>query len=143
MAWSNLSLRKKLLLPIALVGVLMLILSSFQISTLHRISAEYSSINDVYIPAIDLTLNAARDMYQAQIAERTIAFGLQTPTFLTMHSENLQQVASRVGKIQQAPVSEEAKRLAQDFLLEFERWRPRTEQMVRDTVNGRLSEEEA
>ena len=143
MAWSDISLRKKLLLPIILVGLLMLALSAVQISTLNKISDEYSSINEVYIPAIELTLNADRDMYQAQIAERTLAFGLRTELFQTMHSENLQQIANRIGKIQEAPVSDEAKRLARDFLLEFERWRPRTEQMVRDIVTERISSEQA
>lgn len=50
MSWSDLSLRKKLLVPIALVGILMLVLSALQISTLNRISAQYSSINEIYIP---------------------------------------------------------------------------------------------
>ncbi len=143
MAWSDLSLRKKLLIPIILVGALMLILSSIQLSTLNRISVAYSSVNEVYIPAVELTLNADRDMYQAQIAERTIVFGLRTTEFLNMHSDNLKQVADRVGKIQAADISPEAKRLARNFLLEFERWRPRTEQLVRDVMNGRISEEEA
>lgn len=139
MSWSDLSLRKKLLLPIALVGVLMLVLSALQISTLNRISAQYSSINEIYIPAIELTLNADRDMFQAQIAERTIASGLHQNTFLEMHKENLQQVATRLGKIQQANISADARALAGDFLQQFSQWRPRSEQLVQDAINFRLS----
>lgn len=139
MSWSDLSLRKKLLLPIALVGVLMLVLSALQISTLNRISAQYSSINEIYIPAIELTLNADRDMFQAQIAERTIASGLHQDAFLEMHKENLQQVADRLQKIQQAGISPAARALAGDFLQQFSQWRPRSEKLVQDAINFRLS----
>ncbi|UZK02773.1 methyl-accepting chemotaxis protein [Venatoribacter cucullus] len=138
MSWSDLSLRKKLLVPIALVGILMLVLSALQISTLNRISAQYSSINEIYIPAIELTLNADRDMFQAQIAERTIASGLHQDAFLEMHKENLQQVADRLQKIQQAGISPAARALAGDFLQQFSQWRPRSEELVQDAVNFRL-----
>ena len=143
MSWSNLSLRKKLLVPIALVGILMLVLSAMQIATLNRISAQYSSINEIYIPAIELTLNADRDMYQAQIAERTLAFGLHSQEFLQMHQENLQQVSDRLSKIQRAGVSADAQRLAGEFLQQFSAWRPRTEALVTAATDGRISTEEA
>ena len=99
MKWSDLGLAKKLRLPIATVGILLLILSVLQITDMERISKEFSHINEEYIPGIELVLNADRDLYQAQIAERSIALGLTEERFFKMHEENIQQVEARLKKI--------------------------------------------
>jgi len=139
MKWSDLGLAKKLMLPIAVLGSLLAALSVIQISNLNSITAEYSHINEEYLPAVELTLNADRDLYQAQIAERSIALGLSAETYTKMHAENLDQVATRLKKISTLHVSQEAKDLAQSFLTAFNIWRPKSEKMVQQAVSGGIT----
>lgn len=138
MKWSDLSLSKKLMVPIALVGALLLLLSASQISTMERLSSEFAHINEQYIPSIDLVLNADRDLYQAQMAERSIALGMPVDQYRSMHDSNIGQVKKRVTQILDADVSDEAHGLAKKFLSEFAAWSPNTKKMVRDVENGQL-----
>jgi len=143
MNWSDLGLAKKLTLPIAVLAILLATLSVIQISNLNTITAEYSHINEQYLPALELTLNADRDLYQAQIAERSMALGLTAGTYKQMHKENLDQVATRLKKIQVLDISADAKKLSQSFLTAFERWRPKSEAMVQQVLGGSLSTHQA
>ncbi|MBU2037557.1 MAG: methyl-accepting chemotaxis protein [Gammaproteobacteria bacterium] len=143
MNWSDLGLAKKLTLPIAVLAILLATLSVIQISNLNTITAEYSHINEQYLPALELTLNADRDLYQAQIAERSMALGLTADTYKQMHKENLDQVATRLKKIQVLDISANAKKLSQSFLTAFERWRPKSEAMVQQVLGGSLSTRQA
>ena len=138
MKWSDLSLSKKLMLPIGFVGALLLIISASQLSTMERLSQEFAHINEQYIPSIDLVLNADRDLYQAQIAERSIALGMPVDQFKSMHESNISQVKGRVTKILDAKVSSDAHALANKFLTEFSRWAPKSKSMVNDLSSGNI-----
>merc|ERR1711988_805263 len=86
-----------------------------------------------------LVLNADRDLYQAQIAERTLALGTMEELFVEMHKENLDQVQERLTRLQTLDISDETKQLAQDFLQAFNEWRPKTEQLVDRSMKGFIS----
>lgn len=130
MQWRDLSLSKKLIIPMAVIGGLMLILSVMQVFTLNALSNNYSHINEHYLPAIDKVLNADRDFYQAQIAERTIAMGGMTDDFVKMHKENLDQVLSRVKSILDYDVASDIHEKTETFLTAFSQWRPKSQQLV-------------
>ncbi|CCU73344.1 methyl-accepting chemotaxis protein [Thalassolituus oleivorans] len=143
MNWSNLSLAHKLRLPIALVGFILLALSIVQISALNTISTDSDHIENTYIPAINLTLNADRDLYQAQIAERSIALGIHTKNFIDMHSANLNQVQDRINKVRGLDIPVEIQQQADKFLAAYSAWRPKSEKLVAQTTNGQLSQSDA
>jgi len=143
MKWSNLSLSKKLMLPIAGVGALLILLSVMQITTMDELSSDFAHINQQYIPSIELVLNADRDLYQAQIAERSIALGIGNDAFAKMHGENLDQVQSRVSKITQLDVIGAAHDQANQFIKQFKTWRPKSESMVSGVLGGAMSISEA
>ncbi|MDF1640359.1 methyl-accepting chemotaxis protein [Thalassolituus oleivorans] len=143
MNWSNLSLAHKLRLPIALVGFILLALSIVQISALNTISTDSDHIENTYIPAINLTLNADRDLYQAQIAERSIALGIHTKKFIDMHSANLNQVQDRINKVRGLDIPVEIQQQADKFLAAYSAWRPKSEKLVAQTTNGQLSQSDA
>lgn len=130
MQWRDLSLSKKLIIPMAVIGGLMLILSVMQVFTLNALSNNYSHINEHYLPAIDKVLNADRDFYQAQIAERTIAMGGMTDDFVKMHKENLDQVLSRVKSILDYDVTSDIHEKTETFLTAFSQWRPKSQRLV-------------
>jgi|GEM_PF-7097595 len=139
MKWSDLSLAKKLIIPIAVLAVLMIVLSFLQIRALQSITAHYGNINREYIPALGLVLNADRDLYQAQIGERTIALGTIEDLFADMHKENLDQVQERIDQLLTLNLSDDTKQLATDFLAAFNQWRPETEQLVDRSMKGFIS----
>lgn len=143
MKWSDLGLAKKLRLPIALVGFLLLLVSILQISSMQTISDDFSHINEEYIPGLELVLNADRDLYQAQVAERTMAMGLFDEIYLKAHSENIQQVEDRVKKILNLDMSKKVKQEANDFLAAFSNWRPQTVSLVEQVQSQSLSIEAA
>ncbi|MAD46242.1 MAG: hypothetical protein CMH98_14660 [Oceanospirillaceae bacterium] len=139
MKWSDLSLAKKLITPIAVLVILLAVLSYVQLSALQSITKDYGHINNEYLPALQLVLNADRDLYQAQIAERTLALGTMEELFVEMHKENLDQVQERLTRLQTLDISDETKQLAQDFLQAFNEWRPKTEQLVDRSMKGFIS----
>ena len=139
MKWADLSLSKKLMLPIGGVGLLLILLSIMQISTMDELSSDFAHINEQYIPGIELVLNADRDLYQAQIAERSIALGIGSPDFQKMHSENLNQVKKRVSKITQMDVTSSAHDQANKFLKQYSVWRPKSENLVDGVMDGGMS----
>jgi len=141
MKWSDLSLSKKLMLPIGAVGVLLIVLSAVQISTMQSLSNHYAHINEQYIPSIDRVLNADRDLYQAQIAERTIAMGMVSDDMVKMHSENIDQVKKRVSSIGDMDVSQASKNVASDFLKQFGQWTPKSKRLVSDAVSGVMDQQ--
>lgn len=143
MKWANLSLSKKLMFPIAGVGLLLILLSFVLISTMDRLSSDFAHINEQYIPSIEFVLNADRDLYQAQIAERSIALGISNDAFEKMHSENLDQVKRRVSQITEMNVAASAHEYAKKFLKQFSIWRPKSERLVAGVVNGSISVQSA
>jgi len=143
MKLSDIGLAKKLRLPIAMVGFLLVFVSVLQVSSMQRISTDFSHINEEYLPAIELVLNADRDLYQAQVAERTLAMGMVNGDYLKMHSENIQQVEDRVKKITSLDVSDNIKKDASQFLVSFANWRPQTEALVQQIKSQSISIEAA
>lgn len=143
MSLANLSLAKKLILPIAVLSILLASLSGVQITTLNSISSDYSHINEKYLPALQLVLNADRDLYQAQIAERTLALGNTDVAFRDMHKENLDQVASRLNKVAAMDISTASQTQAKEFLKVFSQWRPKTEALVQQVAERSISVSES
>ena len=139
MRWSDLSLAKKMITPFAVLVILLAVLSWVQLSALQSITKSYGHINNEYFPALQLVLNADRDLYQAQIAERTIALGTLEDHFVEMHKENLDQIQQRLGKLDSLDISAETKQLAQKFLVAFNEWRPKSEKLVQRSVDGFIS----
>lgn len=143
MKWSDLSLAHKIRLPMIIVGGLLIMLSVVQLSSIHRISTAANEIESAYIPALDKALNADRDLYQAQIAERTIAAGQNDAVFINMHRENLDQVKKRISDIRDLEVNQDIRNKADLFLNSFAQWRPQTEELVKKVTNGQMSIGEA
>ena len=143
MNWSDMSLALKLRVPLIVIGVLVVILSMMQLNAITQIADSSDGIEEVYIPALDKALNADRDLYQAQVAERTIAMGNINDGFLKDHHDNLNQVRDRITAITQMKVSPEIRTVAENFLRAFNAWRPKSEKLVADIQQGSLSVSDA
>lgn len=139
MRWSDLSLVHKIRLPMIIVGCLLVMLSIVQLSSIQKISTAANDIESAYMPALDKALNADRDLYQAQIAERTIASGIKNSAFTDMHTENLDQVQKRIGDIRELAVNQDIRNKANAFLTSFSQWRPQSEALVTQVIKGQMS----
>ncbi|MCY0964220.1 methyl-accepting chemotaxis protein [Parathalassolituus penaei] len=143
MNWSNLGLTQKILLPIIGSGLLIVLLSWQQVGTMNTMASSYGHINEVYIPAIDLVLNADRDLYQAKLAERSLSMGDRSAGQVKDHEENIQQVRDRITKVSQLAISPAARKQATDYLASFEVWQKESMQLVNGVMSGSISADEA
>ena len=143
MNWRDLSLTLKLRIPLAVIGVLLVILSMLQLNTLNGVTTKSELINGTYTPALDKVLNADRDLYQAQIAERTLALGGNYEGLEASHKENLDQVFDRLRAVIAMEVNDKTRDQAEAFLAAFAKWRPKSEKLVADVTSGKISYEQA
>lgn len=143
MNWRDLSLKWKLALPLGIITGLLLALSIQQISMMGSVTDKFKSIYDNYVPAIDLTLNADRDLYQAQIAERTMAMGHVSQDNLKSYHENIQQVEDRLKKVLTLPIAADIKTDVNAFLQALDRWRHNSNAMINQLESKTISIEQA
>lgn len=136
--WRDVGLKKKLIYPIAGIGALLLTLSVFQVITLHTLSNNYAHINEHYLPALEKVLNADRDFYQAQIAERTIAMGQVNDGLVKSHRENLDQVTERLSALLELEIDSAIQKSAKGFLNILGQYRPNTDKLIEQVQSGTL-----
>lgn len=128
--WNDLSIRWKLAIPIGVITLALILLTYKQVDSMSDITSDFSSIQENYFPAIDLTLNADRDLYQAQIAERTIAMGGFNDETFRSFEENVSQVSDRLTKVAKLQIDEPIKNLITEFLTAFHQWETASRSMM-------------
>ncbi|MBD3619691.1 MAG: methyl-accepting chemotaxis protein [Chromatiales bacterium] len=103
MHWfQNLSFRNKLLIPLGLVAALFIAMAAVSISKLMVLGEEIDELATLDVNGLNFLLQADRDLYQAQVAERSLLF-LEPGSdayrkMLGMHDENIVQARDRIGK---------------------------------------------
>ena len=138
MTWKNLSVRYKIALPIVIVGTLLLMLSIIQISSLNTVNSSFERIYNIYTPGALLALNADRDLYQAQLAERTIVMGSADEKYFELQVHNLDQVTQRVNAILEMDIDAGTQELLTQLLTAFNIWRPKSMQLTQDVKSGNM-----
>ncbi len=137
--WNNLSIRWKLAAPIALMIFLIIGVMANQIGAMNSMNSNFSSIQTNYFKALELTLNADRDLYQAQIAERTIAMGKVDQTLIASFQDNVAQVRDRITQLDSLNISPNIKAKAKDFLVVFEQWHKESALLIQQAQQGSAS----
>jgi len=143
MSWQDLSIKTKLIIPLVLILILLVALSIQQMSSMKSVSDDFYSIQKNYNPALGLTLNADRDLYQAQIAERTIAMGKVSDALLKDHRENIEQVETRLKKVASLNISDDLKTQVSRFLDVLKSWEADSLRMVNQVRQGNITQEQA
>ncbi|GAB4349710.1 MAG: methyl-accepting chemotaxis protein [Gammaproteobacteria bacterium] len=103
MNWfHNLSFRYKLMLPLTLLAVLIIVLAVRAMTLVTELGNRGHELAGFDLPAVNYLLQADRDLYQAQVAERSMIFvDVKSDTFADLtkqHMENIKQARERVGK---------------------------------------------
>lgn len=143
MNWQDMSLKWKMSLPIAIVTLLLLILSFQQFNSSKIVTNDFVSIYENYVPALDLTLNADRDLYQAQVAERSLAMGSKNKAHMKSYTENVQQVDDRLSKVLDLTIDGKIKIEVSQFLKELRSWNQASLSMLKRLESGQISMVEA
>lgn len=141
--WKNLSLKWKMATPIVIITLFLLILSIQQLNSIRAVTHDFAAIYESYVPALDLTLNADRDLYQAQVAERTLAMGSQDDKLYKQYHDNIQQVHDRLNKVLSLNIDPELKNTVKAFLGALTTWQKNSNAMIQSLKSNVMSVSDA
>ncbi|QCF24638.1 methyl-accepting chemotaxis protein [Hydrocarboniclastica marina] len=135
MHWfSNLSFRQKLLLPLGTVILVTLVVSWLNVSSISAMNTSAHRMTKVFLPAVELVLEADRDLHQALIAERALLESQpgteEFRKYEASRRENIGQVEKRMAQVDGLADMAEVESLLADFGSQFNRWK-----MLTDTVS--------
>ena len=130
MSWKNLSITWKLAIPVGIVAILILVLTSIQLSSMRIVTNDFISIHENYNPALKMVLNADRDLYQARLAERSIALGLQDSDLNASYQENIKQISDRLTRVKSLNINDTSKADVNNALEAFKRWQQGADNLI-------------
>jgi methyl-accepting chemotaxis protein len=145
---KDLSVRWKILAPILLLGFITLVLVGTGVTNAKRGEAITIELGTRYLPAIDLLLQADRDLHQVLVAERSWLIGTsdaaQDAELRRQMLENRQQSAERVDKFAalaaQLPVlAERANALLDDYRRQRQSWEASSDRLIEQLASGNLT----
>jgi methyl-accepting chemotaxis protein len=143
MSWKNLSITWKLAIPVGIVAILILVLTSIQLSSMRIVTNDFISIHENYNPALKMVLNADRDLYQARLAERSIALGLQDSDLNASYQENIKQISDRLTRVKSLNINDASKADVNNALEAFKRWQQGADNLIQGLQAGSLSQSQA
>ncbi|GAA5216877.1 methyl-accepting chemotaxis protein [Corallincola platygyrae] len=120
MSWIyNLNFRGKQLFLSSLFVLVLFVVSVVAYSAISDLVAENEEINKETMPRLGLLLQADRDLYQAQVAERSLVFvppnDPSYAVFKKQHKENMQQSADRINKFAELSKDDKSKQLFESY----------------------------
>ncbi|AUM13697.1 hypothetical protein Kalk_15265 [Ketobacter alkanivorans] len=142
-SFKNLPFKVKLVTPILLLAALFLTSSLIGYFVSKSLTANTLKISDGFLPEINYLLQADRDLYQAQIAERTILFlpdgDKHIGQYKDQYLENIGQAKDRVAKFFQSANEPSLKNYANTFNDNYNIWVNQTKKVVEDKAAGRAA----
>jgi len=136
----DLKIKHKLLLAFSLLTVFLIGISVTGLYNANSINAHLEKVAKVDLPAIDILLQADRDMQQALVAQRTLIFSSPgTEKFLAMvkeNEENIQQVNTRWNKFKELRQADDIQPLIDKFESEKVKWIETTDKIVSKCKEG-------
>jgi len=142
-SFKNLPFKAKLVTPILLLAALFLASSLIGYFVSKSLTANTLKISDGFLPEINYLLQADRDLYQAQIAERTILFlpdgDKHISQYKDQYLENIGQAKDRVAKFFQSANESSLKNYANTFNDNYNTWVNQTKKVVEDKAAGQAA----
>ncbi len=128
--FSNLSFRLKLTIPLLIISAIIIALSGVAITGLNSLGNNLKKVSHEYLISINYLIQSDRDLYQAQVAERSFIFvdvkSKQYQGLVKQHNENIEQVKQRIEKFKQLISSDLLKQKASLALKKYTLWKPLT-----------------
>lgn len=123
----------KMALPMLCLAALLVAVGGMGIQGMHQLSDSSGRLGNRYIPGISLLLNADRDMYQAQVAERSLLNdegAIKAAALKKFHAENIEQAFDRMKKFAALQSASQAQPLLKDFDENFAKWKEATQRVI-------------
>lgn len=139
-ALYNLSLRFKLMFPIVLITLVLAFTTILSLFNFKNLESSVDKIAHEFMPELNYLLQADRDMYQAQVAERSMIFVKEGSDdfkkLIKQHDENIQQARERVEKFFELTQAEQTKAFSAPFFEAYEKWVKTTERIEHERSNN-------
>lgn len=142
---DNLSVRKKLSLPLSLVMILIIVVSVVSLQNSRFLAQNTQVLSSVYTEAISTSLNADRDLYQAHSA--LLEFMLNellnagnTNVYLEVYEENAVQAKDRMDKVRSLiSDSPELLGVLRTFDSDYRNWLGFNDRVIAMVNNGEIA----
>ncbi|EKE80918.1 methyl-accepting chemotaxis protein [Idiomarina xiamenensis] len=142
---SNLSIRSKFAIPIVAIAVLVLVVSAATYSNSQRLNQSTKELSTTFIDALELALNADRDLYQALAANQSFLLASElglagTDKYRQDFEENAQQAYDRLNQVK-AMVSNYPAIFAgiKQFEQDYQRWLSQAREVLQQAAAGNVS----
>lgn len=127
-------LRTRLIMMLALAIATTLALAYIGISSLGKVNEKTVTIEDVYLPSVQLILNADRDLYQVYVAELQISeYQPGSPEWnrcLKEIEDNFQQVVDRVGGYAKLATTQQQRDVIDRHIESRNRWKAELDRYI-------------
>ncbi len=131
---------KKVQIPLMVLAAVIVVsfIANFIFTTL--LSSTTVKLAKDSLPGLDYVMQADRDLYQAQMAERSLIFvEANSPQFAELsefHSENITQAKDRIASFRDNTLSASMKEQAERFLASHQEWENITRQIQTELASG-------
>ncbi|HVL00084.1 MAG TPA: methyl-accepting chemotaxis protein [Dongiaceae bacterium] len=143
-AFRDLSFRLKVSLPIVIITLMFLASSVSSLLQSRELAENAEQIVRQHLPDINYILQADRDLYQAQIAERSIIFlptgSTNLATYEAQFQENIQQARDRVQKFFDNNTDSRWRSYSERFDTHYRQWLDLASRNVRTRMAGQTIE---
>jgi methyl-accepting chemotaxis protein len=137
--WKNLTVTWKISLPILFIACLQIGAGIENFSARIKVGDQSAVIYEKYFSGINLALNADRDLYQAALAERTIALNGYNNALFKTYEENVARLEDRLNKALALELDEEINNDIREFLAATAQWKSSANQLIRAVQQGMIS----
>lgn len=130
---NDLGFRWKITLPMAALALLLVLMGAFGMRGIDQVAGTSEQLASRHLPAINLLLNADRDLYQAMLAERSLLdsdAGEHAKALRESHAENLKQAYDRVQKYAAMEPGADAMALVEAFNRGFTQWSELSQRVI-------------
>lgn len=136
----NLSLRFKLMFPIVLITAVLAFTTLLSLFNFKDLESSVDKIGQEFMPELNYLLQADRDMYQAQVAERSMIFVKEGSEdfkkLIQQHDENIKQARERIEKFFELTQAKDTLEFSEPFFSAYEKWTKTTERIEDERSNN-------
>ncbi len=146
MSLKNLTIQKKLAIPTVAIALLVILGNMYAIINSQKLARDSRELQNVFINAIDLGLNADRDLYQALTASNELIDGYllnenNTQSAKDSFYDNAQQAFDRMesmrGLLANYPKALESSR---SFNRDYQNWFDQADQVIKLAESGNVQQ---
>jgi len=144
--YSDLSFRKKIILPIGAFALVILAMAGTGVSNIGNVKEVVRQVSEVSLPGITNLLEAKNELYKAVVSERSVLFtDVESDGYKQLVEQHRQGIANAEDRLKKASMllsgNKEQEQSLQKFQKVFADWKTQTEEVINqrnsDTRFGR------